>query len=556
MKAHGYLLRQGVRWKASFRRHGRVVDVPSAQPNRNAMLCAELWIMVACILVTVTSSSGRAEGVDKLLEMLGRSPTRAQVSFGTCPANQTVLCMNDPSDSDREWEFIEQMRGQDHLWLDSSDVTDDHLRHLRKMEGVRHLHLTDTRVSDKGMAHVAQLASLRYLSISHTRVTDDSLSLLAKLPNLEGLSASHTPIRSIHVDGDFPSLKWLDLPDGLHDVHLANLPRITKLDLALDDQPEPRLVHLEDLPALERLKIDSFVLHFEDGQGIRFTLRRLPRLSEFLLYEVRVSADDLIALRDFKNLTWLRLIQCRFDGRPEPHLGELRQLKRLNVRNSFLDPAGMDFLENLSQLEDLNLAAFNIDGRALVHVRALTKLRTLDFSGNRPVREEDSQHLSNLTALTELTLASCGVSDDALRALAPLRALQYLSLSGNREITDDGLEHLAHLENLEELGLSACSVRGPGLRHLVGLPKLRVLILSNYAPGYFESDAIEHLAAMKSLRRLTLSTPLDPGRAVPQLKKLTFLEELRLRREVFSKQQIRELRDVLERKHGVRMLVR
>ncbi len=518
------------------------------------MLCAP-YAMAACMLFTATTSSARADGYEHVLAILGHAAAEAEACFDECPANETLLCLNDSNRGGAEWEFIEQRRVEDNLWLDSPNVTDDHLRHLPKMEGVRILALDEARVTDKGMAHVAQLASLRYVAVSHTQVTDDSLPLLAKLPNLRGLSVSNTRIRNVHVDRGFPSLEWIGFPDGLHNVHLANVPRIPEIDLSIDDQPKPRLVHLENLAALKRLTIGSFVEHFEDGQGIRFTLRRLPRLNEFWLYQVRVSAADLVALQDLKNLKYLNLTQCRFDGRPEPHLGELRQLKRLNLRNSFLDPGGMHFLENLSQLEHLNLNAFNIDGRALVHVRALTKLRTLDFSDNRPVREEDSRHLSNLTALTELTLASCDLSDDALRALAPLRALRNLDLRSNREITDDGLEHLAHLENLEELNLSTCGVRGPGLRHLVGLPKLRVLNLANYAPGYFESDAIEHLAAMKSLRRLYLATPLEPETALPQLKKLTFLEELSLQRGVFSEQQIRELRDVLESKHGVRIVV-
>ena len=118
-----------------------------------------------------------------------------------------------------------------------------------------------------------------------------------------------------------------------------------------------------------------------------------------------------------------------------------------------------DDLAKLSPLTDLRFLSFQsrsperLTGSGLSHLRAMQKLRTLDFNG---------QH----------------ITDDALRHLRPLQQLNFVSLH-NTKVTDAGMVHLKELKNLTAVSVSSTAVSDLGLLRLKDVPKLSNIIARN-----------------------------------------------------------------------------
>jgi Leucine rich repeat len=97
----------------------------------------------------------------------------------------------------------------------------------------------------------------------------------------------------------------------------------------------------------------------------------------------------------------------------------------------------------------------------LVHLRALTGLRTLDLGSNE-ITDAGLTHLEGLIRLEALNLSGTRITDAGLTHLEGLTRLEALDLTGTR-VTGAGLVHLKGLANLQELDLDETRVTATGL---------------------------------------------------------------------------------------------
>jgi internalin A len=132
------------------------------------------------------------------------------------------------------------------------------------------------------------------------------------------------------------------------------------------------------------------------------------------------------------------------------HILGLKDLKRLNLALTYVSNRGIERLQKLDQLEDLNLyAAEFITDAATSYLRANKRLRRLNLRGT-------------------------DVTDTSLEYLSALTGLKSLDIS-QTQISDVGLDHLASLAELEELNIGGIKISGVGLNVLKLLPKLKTL---------------------------------------------------------------------------------
>jgi len=159
--------------------------------------------------------------------------------------------------------------------------------------------------------------------------------------------------------------------------------------------------------------------------------------------------------------------------------------------------------------------------------------------------------------IVELKLPSFKTSDATLAHVAQLSALEKLDFSMCRHVTDDGIRHIAKLKELEELDMFGCSVgnlgqaylsdltnlkrlklagKGTevGLRHLANLKQLESLSIG-YGSGYpVSEEGLQHLEAMKGLRRLRLDGCEVNDRGLDIIGGLNQLEQLMLQNGTMS----------------------
>jgi Leucine-rich repeat (LRR) protein len=117
------------------------------------------------------------------------------------------------------------------------------------------------------------------------------------------------------------------------------------------------------------------------------------------------------------------------------------------------------------------------------------------------------------------------LSNEDLKELPQVAVPFALNLSGRSTITDAGLKHLASLKNLSRLDLTSSRVTGEGLKHLAGLDNLSSLKLSL---TQVTDENLKHLSECKGLRVLYLGRTRVTDAGLRQLAGLTNLTALNL----------------------------
>ncbi|XP_027912587.1 receptor-like protein 35 isoform X2 [Vigna unguiculata] len=134
-------------------------------------------------------------------------------------------------------------------------------------------------------------------------------------------------------------------------------------------------------------------------------------------------------LGSLRNLRYLDLSCCYFDGKIPSQFGSLSHLKYLNLASNNLEGSIPTQLGNLSKLEYLDLRGNSFQGNLPTELQSLSKLEYLDlafnsFEGNIP------SQLGNLSKLEHLDLSFNIFEGYIPSQLGSLSNLQQLYLGG------------------------------------------------------------------------------------------------------------------------------
>jgi Leucine rich repeat len=174
-------------------------------------------------------------------------------------------------------------------------------------------------------------------------------------------------------------------------------------------------------------------------------------------------------------------------------------------------PSGREFC---TRVVFVNLSGSENAGEAMSALGQLSDLRSLDLSLTS-VSGDDFRYLQSLTELEELNLSMTPVADSEVEHLENLNSLLNLNLAGTT-LTDVGLSYLSDLSNLERLDLSQTGITDPGLKALAKLTQLDSLTLD----GTDITDAgLAHLSGLTSLRRLSIKYTRTTEDGIARLKK-------------------------------------
>ncbi|KAH7688533.1 RNI-like protein [Dioscorea alata] len=261
-----------------------------------------------------------------------------------------------------------------------------------------------------------------------------------------------------------------------------------------------------------------------------------------------VTDRGLVLLKDCFGLRNLALNYCyQISDRGLGFMSSLSQLRSLSIiKNKGLTAEGIEAFTNLSNLENLNLERCSRIHGGLIHLRGLTKLKSLNIKYCNSVTDEDMEHLSGLhklsyldllgcpvtfasletisgfTSLLQLNLNRCDLSDVGCQKLSELIQLKDLNL-GYNGITNACLINLKGLTNLESLNLEYCQISSEGLLSIEGLTSLRTLELSETGV-----EALSHLSGLHNLENLNLSCTSVEDDNLAALSTLTSLKSLNL----------------------------
>lgn len=138
-------------------------------------------------------------------------------------------------------------------------------------------------------------------------------------------------------------------------------------------------------------------------------------------------------------------------------LGELRQLKHLDLTEKGIDDSKLANLRELTELEYLSLQwNKGITDAGLVHLGGMKDLKILNLRSTS-IDGSGLAHLDGVSKLEELALMQTNCNDAGLSHLHAMTQLKTLYLLETK-ITDAGLVYLKPLKNLETLHLQETEV--------------------------------------------------------------------------------------------------
>lgn len=231
-----------------------------------------------------------------------------------------------------------------------------------------------------------------------------------------------------------------------------------------------------------------------------FDVQNLPkgnvRIVKIILKgQAGVLGDDLPRLGELRELRELDLDASVITNRGMPLLGKLRSLKTLRFRGRDVSSDGLQPLRGASNLDKLTVFGVNlndkgaaviaslanltylqwlgsaVDDNAFAEFTKLSKLKNLHINGNK-VADGGFSSIRNCRDLEDLNVGGNPITDVGLKSVADLTKLKYLQIHKTK-CTDAGLASLKNLPNLETLNLDDDDISDVGLAQLESFPKLK-----------------------------------------------------------------------------------
>ena len=246
-------------------------------------------------------------------------------------------------------------------------------------------------------------------------------------------------------------------PRGAANKYRAAIPLFKRLiafrDAAAKEASKPA-------DPLDGLKLTSASDEEDEPGDLDASLRRAVRLADL--------ADDPALRPTEADLAFLKRLKA---VPAEATLAVLDGLRKLDLRSTPVDDAGMAYLRGLVNLKAVDLmnstmlaSDSKLTDAGLDPLRRLTDLRELNLTGTA-IRGPGLAHLAGMTVLARLDLSHTLIEDAGLAHLPTFPKLRHLNLSGTK-ITDAALPALRRQTGLRYLGLLGTKISAAGVEEL------------------------------------------------------------------------------------------
>ncbi|KAK8706307.1 hypothetical protein V6N13_049878 [Hibiscus sabdariffa] len=232
----------------------------------------------------------------------------------------------------------------------------------------------------------------------------------------------------------------------------------------------------------------------------------LPNLEGLYLGENQLIGPLPISISNASKLTVFEMSRNYFSGLVPDTLGNLRNLKVLNLGGNNLTSSGMSFLSSLINCKSLEWLLFNdnplISGELPGLIGNLSNSLQRFYAFGCDIRGSIPSGIGNLSHLIIMGLANNELTGSIPASMGGLQELQGLYLEENK-LEGSIPSELCHLNNLAYLNLTSNKLSGPIPACLGNLISLRSLFLSS---NMFSSSIPSTLTGLNDLLFLDLSS--------------------------------------------------
>ncbi|MBA0576981.1 hypothetical protein Golob_024920, partial [Gossypium lobatum] len=424
--------------------------------------------------------------------------------------------------------------------------------HLGNLSFLSLLSISDNSFDGELPVQLSNLRRLKHINFRNNNLSGEIPSWLGSLPELQRLFLYHNHFKGVipFSLGNLSKLEMLDLfqnqLSGEIPQQIGNLTLLMVLDTADNNltgiMPHQigNLKHLELLnlgfnnivgsipPAIFNSTLSTISLelnhlsgHLPSDMGLW-----LPNLEYLYLGVNQLHGSFSKSICNASQLIQLDVSQNYFSGSIPDNLGNLRNLKVLDLQDNNLTSLGLSFLSSLTNCRGLEYLIFGenqlVSGQLPGLVGNLSRsLRRFDdsfcnISGSIP------SEIGNLSSLISIFLFDSKLTGTIPTTVGGLKELQSLSLENNKLEGSIPFE-LCHLNKLAFLFLTNNKLSGPIPACLGNLISLRKLFLGS---NMFSSSIPSSWTGLNDLLILNLSynslsgpLPIDMGKLQGEIPK-------------------------------------
>jgi len=332
----------------------------------------------------------------------------------------------------------------DRIIISNNDLTPSDMQAIGKLTSLEWIRIVGPAVTDEYVEALSGLPNLKIVDIGNSTITDQSLELLKTCPEIHTLELQRNvglTDQAIKLFAEFPKLETLKiLYNGFSSVSLFNLDKLKSvrvLDLRNLPVDDDVLSFIADLENLEEIRIRSGTVT-NDGLA---ELARCPNLKIIELQDSSVSIGSAEFFKQMKNLRSLRIFRgSRFEADAVAELGVLTDLETLELREIGCSAEALLALKPLTQLSTVEFSELpGVDSATMVEVlKSYPKLESIRIFAI-PVDDSVASLLATIPTLKRVSLPATAITDAGLEALSALSDLLLLDIHGNKtRITLEG----------------------------------------------------------------------------------------------------------------------
>jgi Leucine-rich repeat (LRR) protein len=309
---------------------------------------------------------------------------------------------------------------------------------IGKLTSLEWLRITGPSVTDEYVAALNDLPHLKIVDISNSIITDKSLEILKTRTEIHTLELQRNlqlSDNALKLFAEFPNLQTLKiLYNGFSSASLYNLDALKTvqvLDLRGLPVGDDTLMFLADLENLEEVRFRSISI---TNAGIA-ELAKCEKLKTVELQDTSVGAGSADSFKEMKSLRSLRIFRgSEFGADAVAELGVLTDLDTLELRGVGCSNEALLALKPLTQLKTVEFSELpGVDSATVIDVlKSYPKLESIHIFAI-PVNDSVASFLATVSTLKSVSLPATAITDAGLDALSVLSDLTLLDIHGNKE---------------------------------------------------------------------------------------------------------------------------
>lgn len=343
------------------------------------------------------------------------------------------------------------------LVIENNELSLDDMKLIAKASELESIRMTGPSVNDEYVDALLESTKLKSVDIENSNITDASLEKLKALPDIETLALRRNlgfTDNAIKLFAEFPKLKTLKiLYNDFSSASLFGLGKLSTvrvLDLRGLQVGDDTLMFVSKLENLEELRIRSSSV---TSLGMSM-LKKCKKLRILELQDSQISPDSVESFKEMDALRYLRIFRAdEFGADGVSELAALTELETLELRAMSCSNEALLKLKTLTNLKTVEFSELNgIDSATVIDVlKSFPKLESIRIFAV-PVDDSVASYLATVSNLKSVALPATSITDKGLDALTALQNLTTLDIHGNKErITLEGGRALAKFKNIRRL---------------------------------------------------------------------------------------------------------